>query len=152
MKHSEMKRILSYNSGTGYFVWKRPYIGKRRGVAGNKGKDGYVRIGVDKKLYLAHRLAFLYMTGNLPDKKVIHKNGDRSDNRWENLQIVNPRDPKVSRYPGVEWHDGKKQWNAKLTVDNIIHNIGNFKKEDDAYIAINATRVCFGLDPEKAHF
>jgi len=84
-----LKRALSYNPETGIFIWLERsrehfptdriwkiwstlYSGK---LAGSKDKfSGYLTIWVDGKLYFAHRLAFLYMTGEFPPKQTDHKN------------------------------------------------------------------------------
>jgi hypothetical protein len=57
-------------------------------VAGCLQHNGYRHIGVLGKVYSAHRLAFLYMTGKFPLDEVDHKNHERSDNRWSNLREV----------------------------------------------------------------
>jgi hypothetical protein len=52
--------------------------------------DGYVYVGINGKLYLIHRL--IAIAFNLPREKgqdqVNHRNGDRSDNRLDNLEWV----------------------------------------------------------------
>lgn len=60
-------------------------------VAGNTNHAGYVRIGLGgakSNSYMAHRLAWLYMTGEWPVADIDHINGKRSDNRWVNLRSV----------------------------------------------------------------
>jgi hypothetical protein len=44
-----------------------------------------IDLGAPYGEYLAEDLAFLYMTGQLPKGKVLHLNGDTTDNRWVNL-------------------------------------------------------------------
>lgn len=84
----ELKRALAYDPESGEFTW---LIAKNRSVklgdrAGCVDKlRGYRRLGFNGKLWLEHRLAFLYMTGSIP-KEIDHINMDSSDNRWSNLR------------------------------------------------------------------
>ena len=86
-----LKELLCYNSDTGIFTWR---IGFRNhvnagSIAGSKmGKEGnyYISINVDGKPYLAHRLAYLYMTGSFPPYEIDHKYGDGLDNKWEGIR------------------------------------------------------------------
>lgn len=94
------KKYLDYDPETGVFTWKWTRGRATEGeVAGTKNwnnakKGPCIMIGLEHKRYPAHRLAVLYMTGEWPDTFVEHKNGDRCDNRWENLvvrELKNPR-------------------------------------------------------------
>ncbi|HSV48409.1 MAG TPA: HNH endonuclease [Ramlibacter sp.] len=47
-----------------------------------------MRIRIDGQLYYRYRLAWFYMTGIWPSHGIDHRNGDSSDDRWENLRDV----------------------------------------------------------------
>lgn len=85
-----IKQLLNYNPSTGIFTWiskGHPRCNIKIGaIAGSRRRDGYVAIRIDKRPYLAHRLAWLYMTGEWPKSLIDHKNLDCSDNRLENLR------------------------------------------------------------------
>jgi len=90
LTQERLKEILEYDEETGFFHWKKRiahcvHIGD---VAGKVDRYGYVTIGLYVKEYRAHRLAFLYITGEWPKNNVDHINGIRDDNRWENLRDV----------------------------------------------------------------
>lgn len=80
-----LKELLHYSPDTGEFR-RMVSIGKvKRGdIARSQRKDGYIRIGISGNRYYAHRLAWLYMTGEWPEE-VDHINKDPSDNSFSNL-------------------------------------------------------------------
>lgn len=81
-----LRELLDYNEKTGKF-----YAGSGRNfgkeVGGFHGK-GYLKIALDGVTYLAHRLAWLYVTGDWPFDVIDHINGDKKDNRIANLRAV----------------------------------------------------------------
>lgn len=102
-----VKELLIYDLETGIFTWRfRPAKWFKRNkdfliwnkrfsgeIAGNinthfKTGKSYRRILIFGKSYSQHRLAFLYVTGKLPDanKEIDHKDGDGTNNRWSNLR------------------------------------------------------------------
>ena len=87
LTQNELKKLLIYNPNTGRFKW---LINKGRGragtVAGKQYPLGYISIGINGKHYLAHRLAWLYMTGEWPEDMIDHINGKSTDNRFVNLR------------------------------------------------------------------
>jgi hypothetical protein len=70
---AELKARLYYDPKSGIFSWRpcltspiwwnRTWAGKPAGTV----KDGYIQISIDGRLYRAHHLAFLWMTGRIPD-------------------------------------------------------------------------------------
>jgi len=79
---------LTYNPISGIFTRKykigcKGVIGERVGCIDKV--SGYRVIRLDNILYKANRLAYLYMTGILPDL-VDHVDTDRSSDKWDNLR------------------------------------------------------------------
>jgi len=144
ISQNELHEYLNYDPETGIFTWKKASSNKTRigDKAGCIRPDGYILIGF-KKSFLAHRLAFLYMLNETP-KFVDHINGNRSDNRWENLRSVsrseNGRNMKIpltnkSGVIGVFWNAGKKKWTAKIKINQVSYHLGDFDNLNDASIA-----------------
>ncbi|WP_371135224.1 HNH endonuclease [Tabrizicola sp.] len=76
--------ILHCDPQTGIFRWR---TGKRKGqVAGTRHNErGDLKVSIDNRRYLLHRLAWLWMTGATPRWDIMHRNADQSDNSWGNL-------------------------------------------------------------------
>lgn len=143
-----LKEVLKYDPSTGLFVWI-----KRTGSRSTPGKQagsytyGYIQIMIDKKLYFAHRLAFLYMDGALPpdDKCVDHINGNPKDNRWDNLRIVTQfinqqnrhkaRKSARSKVLGANWCEARGVWRSAITVNGLRKELGSFETAELAHKA-----------------
>ena len=83
-----VREVLDYEPETGVLRWRkarRDVVGK---AAGSNNGYGYVILRVDAHRYLAHRLVWLYMSGEWPAKDIDHINGQRDDNRIANLRDV----------------------------------------------------------------
>ena len=86
-----VREIFSYDPDTGILTWKDPskFSNRKAGTAaGYKAHNGYMQLKVDYRLYLAHRLVWLYVHGEWPVNDIDHINGVRDDNRVANLRDV----------------------------------------------------------------
>ena len=54
-------------------------------------------IGINGKIYRAHRLAWLYMTGKWPKEEIDHKDTNSLNDKIENLRICNDFQNKANR-------------------------------------------------------
>lgn len=168
LKHSELLEALDYNKETGVFTWKknRPlkhfksefakkvyetrFGGKEAGYKYYIAKvdNTYIQIRLFTKLYLGHRLAWFYETGEWPTDIVDHLDGNGSNNSFINLRVVtntvNSRNcfkskNNTSGVNGVWFHGQNKNWVAEgHYTENGIHKkktLGSFKKLEDAAVA-----------------
>ena len=145
-----LKSLFHYCPDTGIFTrLVRTSSNARTGdVAGHLNKiNGYATIKVNRKIYLAHRLAWLYVYGNFPPDELDHINRVKSDNRIENLRIATHaenmqnqsiRSDNKSGNVGVSWHKVTQKWSAYITLSKKQTHIGTFHSIEDAIAARKA--------------
>lgn len=138
-----LKKLLSYEPGTGVFTWLVNKGRIRKGTqAGTMRKDGYRLIMIDHKLYYAHRLAIFYMTGEYPTSVIDHKDQNPINNKYDNLRLFdrsrNAVNGKVRRknnssgHRGVYWHNQNNNWCVQITINKKTKHLGCFDKLEDA--------------------
>lgn len=120
-----LKELLTYYPDTGIFTWNLSRGNQFSPVGGEAGfttEKGYIRIELEGKSYLLHRLAFLYMEGAFPIDQVDHINRIRNDNRWENLRpadvYLNAGNQKSNgEFVGVSWDSSRGKWLSRMQVN-----------------------------------
>jgi len=145
MTAEELRNLLAYDPTIGIFTWKQRVAKcvQIDNVAGNTNKIGYVTIGLRKKVYKAHRLAWLYIHGSWPNGLIDHINGIKSDNRLSNLRVINetgnsenvrkPNKRNKSGFMGVILFQNK--WRASITIKRKTHRIGDYITPEEAHQA-----------------
>jgi len=148
-----LKSVLSYDPETGIFTWKyrQGLIGKKiswntrysEKQAGTIDPVGYLGIAIEYKRYYAHRLAWLYMTGELPKKYIDHLNGNKSDNRFLNLREAtnseNQQNQKraktsnISGFLGVSLTKEKNKYRSRIVTKGKQIVIGIFDTPEEAH-------------------
>ena len=91
-----------------------------------------------------------------PNVQVDHKNGDRLDNRKENLRLCNnaennrnvglrKKKGRTSPYKGVSWCKNTNKWRAGITLNYRWIHLGRFIDPKEAALAYdNAAMLYFG--------
>lgn len=149
--------VLSYEPEIGLFRWRvrtsnRVKVGA---VAGRSNGNGYTRICVDGVQHYAHRLAWLAVHGEHPAGEIDHRNGDRADNRIENLRVASHaengqnqalRATNTSGRHGVSWSKNHSKWVAYIVKAGKKKPLGLFEcieRASEAYMAAKASLHAF---------
>ena len=140
----QLKNVLDYAPDTGVFTWAiRPSKAVKSGFTAGclEKRIGYITIGIAKRVYKAHRLAWLHVYGQWPKGLIDHINGNKSDNRIDNLRDVfadgnsqNVRKPNKrnkSGFMGVIWYQNK--WRASMSVNGKSKWLGDYATPEEAH-------------------
>lgn len=153
-----LRALLIYDPETGLFTRRVSrqgfWAGTQAGTLITCGPSkGYIYVGVDRGKYRAHRLAWLYMTGEWP-RELDHINRDRADNRWANLREASRSQNNInsknhvnntSGHKGVNWVARANSWRAYVSIDGRQKHLGYFKDFNVAVTARNeAAKRLFG--------
>ena len=134
--------LLDYFPETGELLWRndRSQRAKKGDRAGHRQKNGYHVVGIDGSNYKAHRIAWVLHYGFDTNMRIDHVNGDRSDNRIDNLrectnqQNNNNRGPSAiskSGYRGVTRVTCHKElWQASVRVLGKQRYLGCFPSKE----------------------
>lgn len=141
-----IRRLVSYDAETGTFTRLVPggngvKAGDRTGYV-NAG--GYVVLSLcDQKLY-AHRVAWLLTHGEWPTKFIDHIDGDKQNNRIENLRNVsnqlNTQNIRAARGAssgllGAYWDKQKSKWMSLIMTNGRSKFLGYHQTPEGAHAA-----------------
>lgn len=145
LTNKRLKQLVEYDPESGRF-----YRVGRAGVKGGPVNSvpnkavGYRYMRVDGRRYMAHRIAWLYMTGRWPVADIDHINGDRADNRFVNLREAT-RSENCQNRPiastnrsglrGVSWHRASHKFVSRITVNGRRFDLGYFHTAQEAHSA-----------------
>lgn len=144
VSRDEVAALLDYSPDTGKFTWRvrRGGMAQAGTQAGSIDTYGYAQIGINRTVFLAHRLAWLLSYGVMPDGEIDHINGDRSDNRIENLRLASKgqncqnsalRSDSSSGFKGVSRH--QKKYQARISFNKKLIHLGYFETPEAAHEA-----------------
>jgi hypothetical protein len=166
----QLRAVLHYDPDTGFFRWregifhwraglpagteaecgpsKRPYVHIVLGTT-SKGMQNrrYVLLGIQRRVYRAHRLAWLYVHGRWPENDIDHINGDGCDNRIANLREATTAENAMNRVrradntsgiKGVSWNKRSSQWLVHVGFQGKIVHGGLFDTIEEAKAAREA--------------
>ena len=138
-----LRESLAYDVQTGVFTWRKNYrrsdlVGK---IAGSTHSAGYISIAMHNVKRLAHRLAWFYVTGNMPEGHIDHINGNKLDNSFANLRQVTrfgnlqniKKATKANKvgFLGVSAHQGK--WRAQIMANGKRIRVSGFDTPEQAH-------------------
>lgn len=151
LTQERLKRLMTYNPETGEFIWRVRWHRSRPGdKVGRSLNVGYYRITIDGKHYYLHQLAFLFMEDRIPTHDIDHKNGDKIDNRWDNLRVAGKqgnqanspmKSTNTSGFKGVSFCATTKRWRASIRHNGREINLGRYNTKEEAAKAYEVSSV-----------
>ena len=141
--HEQMR----YDPETGELWWRvQKHRRKMDQPAGSVAVNGrYRQISINRRQYLAHRLAWLYVHGEWPNGQIDHINGDRLDNRIANLREADNAQNSQNRpqqsnnksgFKGVFFnHRHSQPWQAQIMARGQRVQLGYFATAEEAHEA-----------------
>lgn len=152
LSHTLLRQWVSYNPESGIFRWLIDgprSVGRIGTIATHDHPKGYLCIRLPDDKYLAHRLAFLYMTGEWPKEQVDHIDRNKKNNAWGNLRdisgtqnLYNSRllwGHNRSGVKGVMFYDD--EWWAYIKNHGTQHILGKFATKAEAIRARRSAEV-----------
>lgn len=153
----DLRNTFDYHED-GYLIRRKN--GKPCGHRANT-SDGYTDVWVGGRMLKAHRVIYALVYGEMPDE-IDHINGNRSDNKIENLRAVSRSEnnhnykmlkTNTSGFQGVYWNTQRQKWMAYIKVNNRMINLGRFKDRDDAVQARKIAKIKYHpSSPEALQF
>lgn len=95
---------------------------------------GYRMITVYKKPYLAHRIVWAYFNNKFSKETIDHINGDKLDNRIENLRCATKSENSQNRKKakGITFVKKTGKWQVQIYFNRKSKYLGTFESERDA--------------------
>jgi hypothetical protein len=153
LTQERLREVLSYDEVTGIFTWVRLFHYNRKNwEAGSIDSSGYQQIRVDGRLYLAHKLAWLYVFGEWPEE-IDHRDRNKLNNaignlrqasRFLNMQNIETPNEKVGKLPGAYrkvTRTGQIRWQASIGANGKQHFLGYFDTPEEANAAYLAAKT-----------
>jgi hypothetical protein len=124
----KLHELFDYKEGN--LVWKcKNTKGK---IAGSLKPHGYTIVEIDGKPIMAHWIVWIMHNGSF-DGQIDHIDGNRSNNKIENLRVVT---------------QAQNQWNRKISANNTIGVKGIRLRKDtnkyEARITVCGKRIVLG--------
>jgi hypothetical protein len=138
MNIEQLKERLSYCPKTGIFKWNDTVKNQCKGTqAGQTTSQGYIRLNIEGKKILAHRLAWAYVYGSFPKGHIDHVDRNKSNNSISNLREVSKKENAQNRgnIKGAYWHESSKLFCSRIQVDGKVTHLGYFKTKEEAQAA-----------------
>lgn len=164
---SYLREIFEFKEDSGTLIWKErkgfytqsnaKYAGKEAGYK-FKARNGksYVRVVIDYKGYLLHRIIWKYLYGTEPPQ-IDHIDVNGLNNKPENLRasdaISNQRNKRLpssnkSGCVGVNKRRGRNRWRASIRVGGKTIELGSFINYEDAVSARKSAEEKYGFHRE----
>lgn len=162
MKLEEFINYVSYDPLTGEFTRTKilndhpAHMWRLGETIGNASSRGYLEISVGEEKYSAHKLAWYITHGEYPNPSIDHINGDKQDNRIENLRLSTPLENMRNRgknennttgYNGV-YLSSSGRYRARIKINGKLIGLGTFDTVELAAAARKSANEKYNFDDD----
>lgn len=133
----KVRALFTYVPETGalirnHYAWGGHPAGVTIGAPSTK---GYLRAKVEGRSYFCHRLVWLHVYGEWPDREIDHKNRDKTDNRIENLRLATRSQNQsnlgltkqnTTGVKGVTWNKAAGKYQSAIKANGRNYYLGLF--------------------------
>jgi hypothetical protein len=139
---SQLSEVLRYEPKTGFLFWTdRAHKSVKNKQAGTPNHRGYIIVLFRGKPYKAHRLAWLLTHGYWPSQMIDHIDGNKSNNRINNLRDVdgatNEQNKDQARSDSKSGLIGaspyRNRWKSQIRVNGAVKYLGVFDTAEMAH-------------------
>ena len=141
-----VSELFEYSYSSGNLIRKKSTSANARkgNIAGYFNLAGYRKTSIDGFQYYNHRLVWLLVNGRWPTKQIDHINGNKGDNRIENLREASLSENSQNRSKQsncssgekcIWWKLDRQRYRVRVGVSGKYHHIGYFKNIQDAVTA-----------------
>ena len=122
--------------------WNARYQGKQAFT--NLSLRGYLTGVIQNRRYYAHRVVWALHYGEWPNDQIDHINGNRLDNRIQNLRVATDAENRKNQcvrsdnrtgIAGVWWDQTRQKYQAYINHDGRRIHLGRYESLDDAAAA-----------------
>jgi len=141
LTQEDVEKLFEYRDG---FLYRKS-TGQRS--ASLTSSSGYYTSSIGRTNFLSHRLIYLLHHGSLP-QYIDHINGDKHDNRIENLRAATKAQNGINRphkkqkrsgkYRGACYHEKARKWHAYINIEGKRKHLGTYETEIEAAHAYDA--------------
>lgn len=142
-----LKERYHYDPETGIFTRLFNRAGARKGtvVTTKHGPEGHLQITIDRKVYSASKLAWLYVYGFYPSGIVDHKDTNTANDKIDNLRLASNSQNSFNCPIRVDNKSGAKgvslrpngKYRARITAFGVVYSLGDFDTLEEAADARN---------------
>jgi hypothetical protein len=148
----QLREHVHYDPETGIFTPVKSRSGVRTVVLGST-TGRYLRFELLGHIHANHVWAWLYMTGAFPEKplQIDHINGEKDDNRWENLRLGPAQHNCWNRrsVAGYSWNKKDQKYKARIMVSGRAVSLGSYQTWAEARAAYLTAKDKLHAIPEK---
>jgi len=161
-----VREFLNYDAEKGTLTWKkrdRKHFKSDVSFAAFNSRYSGLELSVSDKTnqaylsgrsYLVHRVIWCHVYGEWPEKNLVidHINGDKKDNRIQNLRLVTPSEnnknssrPKSNTSGVIGVYKKGSKWVAQIQENYKTITVGSFDNFEDAIAARREAELKYGF-------